>query len=115
LKILMVAPDAFPVSSTTGGSVEICIYEIGKRLAEKDQVTILSRHAKGLPSIEKNGNLTIVRLPKGPQYLQDVIREAKHCDWDIIQVDNRPLYIPVLRKHFPLGKIILNLHSPLHL
>jgi len=111
LKILMIAPDAFPISSGTGGSVEISMYQIGKRLAKKDHVTILSRKAKGLPPKQQNGRFTIIRFTPGPNYMKKMINTAKKENWDIIQVDNRPLYIPLLRKHLPYSQLILTLHS----
>ncbi|MBP1932981.1 glycosyltransferase family 4 protein [Ammoniphilus resinae] len=111
MKILMIAPDAFPVSSNTGGSVEISMYQIGKRVAENDHVTIVSRKAKGLPSKQKNGRFTIIRFTPGPNYLNKVIKTAKRKNWDIIQVDNRPRYIPLLRQHLPNSRLVLNLHS----
>jgi spore coat protein SA len=111
LKILIVAPPAFPVSASTGGSVEISIYQIAKRLALTNQVTIISRKSKGLPAVSKSKNLTIIRVAGNKSYLREVINYAKNHKFDCIQVDNRPRFIPILRRHFPKVSLVLVLHS----
>ncbi|HJV44744.1 MAG TPA: glycosyltransferase family 4 protein [Bacillota bacterium] len=110
MKLIIVAPPAFPVSRSTGSSVEISLYQIAKRLAKDQDVTILSRKTKSLPKISTNGKLRIVRFP--PQsYVQNIIRYLKKSKFDILQVENRPQFVPILRKHFPRARIILVLHS----
>lgn len=110
MKILIVAPPVFPVSSGTGGSVEICIYEIGRRLAKYHQVTIISRLAAGLPSRSQFNNFKIVRIPP-LNYWKHVIRYAKKYAFDCIQIDNRPEVVPLIKSHFSAARIVLNLHS----
>lgn len=111
MKILIVAPPAYPISASTGGSVEICIYQIAKRLAQTNQITIISRKLKGLPTVSKSKNLTIVRIARNKNYLQQVIQYAKKHKFDCIQVDNRPRFISILRLHFPTLPLVLVLHS----
>ena len=111
MNILIVAPPVFPVSSSTGSSVEISIYQIAKRLAQTHQVTIISCKSKRLPAVSKNENLTIVRISGKKNYVQKVIHYAKKHTFDVIQVDNRPRFIPVLRRHFSRIPIVLVLHS----
>lgn len=109
----MLAPEQIPVPPVRGGSVEICMYEIAKRLAEKHNVTIISRRHKRLPAVSHEGNLTIIRVPSGKKrtYLKHVKRRIKGMAFDWIQIDNRPLFIPVIRKLFPHTPIALFLHS----
>lgn len=110
-KIIIIAPPALPVSAKTGGSVEICIYQIGKRLAKYHDITIISRKSKGLPSISKSNRLRIVRIAPGKKYLQRVIKYAKSRRFHCLQVDNRPRFVPILRRYFPSTPIVLVLHS----
>jgi spore coat protein SA len=111
MKILVVAPPAFSVSAFTGGSVEICIFQIAKRVANTHQVTIICRKAGNLPQNTVMGNLSIVRIPAGKRYLSQVIAHARKHSYDAIQVENRPSYVPVLRRSFPEKSILLVLHS----
>lgn len=111
MKLLFIAPGAYPVSSQTGGSVEISIYQIAKRLSKSHQVTVLSRTSIKLPNRSREGNLKIVRIPAKGKYLANVIRFVQRNSFDCIQVDNRPHYIPELRKSLPRTPLILSLHS----
>jgi len=106
----MVAPPAFPVSAGTGGSVEICMYEIGRRLSKDHHVTLISRKSPGFPSKSQFNHFKIVRLPI-QYYWHKVIQYAKKRHFDIIQIDNRPEMVPLFKKHFPSTRILLNLHS----
>lgn len=110
MRILMVAPPSFPVSASTGSSVEICMLEIGRRLSKHHQVTIISRASAGLPSQSRLNKLRIIRIPvRG--YWQKVIHYAKIRTFDFIQVDNRPEAVSLLKSHLPSARIVLNLHS----
>lgn len=111
MKIVFLAPDAYPVSFKTGGSVEITIYQLAKRLAQEHKVTIISRKSRGLPRETKKGNLTIIRISRGKHYLKKAIRYLKRHSFDCIQVDNRPSHVKTLRRHFPSKPIVLSLHS----
>ncbi|WP_019122739.1 glycosyltransferase family 4 protein [Brevibacillus massiliensis] len=111
MNILIIAPPAYTVSAKTGGSVEISIYETAKRVAERHDVTIISRKSKHYPNSTKDGNLTIKRIESEPGYLSGVIQYIKTRQFDCIQVENRPQYIPVLRSFFPRQTLILVLHS----
>ncbi|MGO0061422.1 glycosyltransferase family 4 protein [Brevibacillus fluminis] len=111
MKLLFIAPGAKPVSAETGGSVEISIYQIAKRLAKKYQVTVLCRSSPKLPKRSREGKLTIVRIPAQGNYVSNVIRYVKKNKFDCIHIDNRPHYIPELRKTLPETPLILSLHS----
>lgn len=91
--------------------MEISIYQIAKRLAKKYQVTVLCRSSPRLPKRSREGNLTIVRIPAHGKYLTNVIRYVQKHKYDCIQIDNRPHYIPELRKTLPHTPLILSLHS----
>lgn len=111
MNVLVVAPPAFPVSLQTGNSVEITLLQIARRISKLQNVTILSRGGKGLSPQTKRGNLTIVRFPSRNNYIKQVLSYAENKEYDLIQVENRPLSILPLRKKFPKTKIILVLHS----
>ncbi|GJM71938.1 hypothetical protein HMSSN036_41540 [Paenibacillus macerans] len=94
MNILMVAPEQIPVPGN--GSVEICMLAIAKELAARHTVTILSRQSKGLPPVSRTGKLTIVRVPSGSpnRYIASVLNYLKGRNYDLIQVDNRPITRP---------------------
>lgn len=110
----MIAPEQIPVPPVRGGSVEICMYEIAKRLAQTHQVTLISRRHRKLPVITRQGNLTIIRVRSGRGsrlYLNEVKKQIKGRQFDWIQIDNRPKFVPPIRRLFPHTPISLFLHS----
>ncbi|SDC95851.1 Glycosyltransferase involved in cell wall bisynthesis [Paenibacillus sp. UNCCL117] len=112
MRLLMIAPEQFPVPG--GGSVEICMLEIAKKLSRKHQVTLISRNKTHSKKISRLGkNLTIVRVPSGSstRYISSVLRFMKKRHFDLIQVDNRPYYMARIKAAFPHTPISLFLHS----
>src|SRR5690348_7961223 len=103
MNILIIAPESIPVPPFSGGSVEHCVYQIAMRLSRTHKVTIISRRHRAYPNHTKTGNLSIIRVPGGSRrkYLSNVIQYIKNKKYDIIQIDNRPKYLPVIRKYFP--------------
>ncbi|CAG7651529.1 Spore coat protein SA [Paenibacillus solanacearum] len=112
MRLLMVAPEQLPVPGS--GSVEICMLAIARKLAKQHHVTIVSRQKAGLPTTSRVGrNLTIVRVPSGSagRYISSVLRYMKGRTFDLIQVDNRPLYMAQIKRAFPRTPVSLFLHS----
>jgi spore coat protein SA len=111
--IAMIAPEQTPVPTRLGGSVEICIYGIARRLAEQHPVTIISRRYPGYENVTRSGNLTIIRVPSGSpnRYLSAVLKAVKKTHFDFIQVDNRPRYAAAIKKLCPETPVSLFLHS----
>lgn len=113
MHIAIVAPEQIPVPPILGGSVEICILSIARKLALNRQVTIISRCHRNYPSITHHGNLTIIRVPAGNEknYLRSVLKviQSKRFDW--IQVDNRPRIAASIKIQNPNTPVSLFLHS----
>lgn len=113
MNILIVAPEKYPVPPLLGNSVEICIYEIARKLAEHHQVTVISRQNPRYKRVAKQGSLTIVRVPGGSPdtYLQAVLDAIQGQAYDLIQVDNRPQYAAAIKELMPHTPVSLFLHS----
>lgn len=115
MKILVIAPDKLPIPPIEGGSVETCIHTIFSRMARTDNITIVSSTYRNLPRSSKTvkGNLTIVRIPypNAKAYIRTALRKMRKQSFDVIQVENRPTFIPLVRKTFPKTTIVLSLHS----
>lgn len=115
MRILVIAPEQLPVPPIKGGSVESCIYNVFQRMAKTDRVVLISRCHPRLPRVNRNvgGNLEIVRIPFGNRsaYIQAVLRQMRGQRFDVIQIENRPTFVSIVRKHFPRTPIILSLHS----
>jgi spore coat protein SA len=110
MRVAIVAPEQIPVPPLLGGSVEICIYAIAKRLADRHVVTVISRKHPKYQSVSQEGNLTIRRV-QGKSYLEAVLRELRTRPFDLIQVDNRPKFAAVIKDQLPHIPVSLYLHS----
>lgn len=111
MRILMVAPEQIPVPG--GGSVEICMLSIAKKLVKYHDVTIVSRQSGRLGRTSQIGKVKIVRVPSGSsaRYIASVLAYLKGKHFDLIQVDNRPHYMARIKSAFPKTPISLFLHS----
>jgi spore coat protein SA len=96
-----------------GGSVEICIKHIAAQLSARHKVTVVSRQHRRYPARQTEGNLTIVRVPTGSpsRYIANAIEAVRGNHFDVIQIDNRPKFVPAVRNAFPHTPISLFLHS----
>jgi spore coat protein SA len=113
MHLLMIAPEQIAVPPPKGGSVEICMLAIAKRLARHHKVTLISRRFANYPPSSKKGDFTIIRVPTSSpnHYIRAVMNyiRGKHYDW--IQIDNRPRFVTHVRKSFPKTSISVFLHS----
>lgn len=113
MHIAIIAPEAIPVPPRRGGSVEICIHSIARELVKNHRVTVYSRRHPAYPAVQTNGNLTMVRVQSGSpgQYIRNVLKKMKGKHFDLIQVDNRPTFIPRVKILFPHTPVSIFLHS----
>jgi spore coat protein SA len=120
LKVLVIVPEQLPVPPVLGGSVESCTHNVFKRMAGADSITLICRSHRSLPRISRlaGGRYRIVRIPyayRREAYLRAAITAAKSAangsSYDIIQIENRPTFVPAVRKAFPHSAIVLSLHS----
>lgn len=115
MRILVIAPEQLPVPPIKGGSVETVIYQTFRRMSHLHSVKLISRSHKKLPAVSKleGGRLKIVRIPSAGRYryIQAAMRKVKGDSFNIIQVENRPTFVPFVRRQFPRTPIVLSLHS----
>ncbi|WP_405106344.1 glycosyltransferase family 4 protein [Paenibacillus sp. FSL K6-1217] len=112
MRICMIAPEQFTVPGD--GSVEICIWNIARRLARRHKVTILSRRASGLPDTDEIEQVRFIRLPAGTPsaYRSSVLRFLEGAEpFDLIQIDNRPRLVAAVKRQHPGTPVLAFLHS----
>lgn len=113
MRIAYLAPEAFPIPPVRGGSVEHCVDRISRCLSKHHAVTVVGRTDPSLPMRSRSGNIEYRRINPRSRggYLKAAVRELSKITFDLLQVDNRPQFLPVLRKSFPDQKLVLALHS----
>ncbi len=113
LRAAFITPGAFPIPSSMGGSVERVVEKVVPRLLPYADATIYGRAGKKLSVSGNLNGVPVVRFPGADKsrYFRQVCARLKKSRPDIIQVENRPLWIPRLKRAFPHSRIWINLHS----
>ncbi|WP_239618238.1 glycosyltransferase family 4 protein [Cohnella mopanensis] len=113
LRAAFITPGAFPIPSSMGGSVERVVEKVVPGLLHRVDATIYGRTSKRLTSNGNIGGIPIERFPGSDKakYFRLVRSRLAKAKPEVIQVENRPLWIPRLKRSFPNSRIWLNLHS----
>lgn len=113
MRAAFVTPGAFPVPSPMGGSVERVVEKVVPRLAPAAGVVIYGRTGRGQAKRGRLQGAPIERYPARSKrrYLAAVCRSMANDPPDIIQIENRPAWVPEVKRRFPKSKVWLNLHS----
>ncbi|WP_077211703.1 glycosyltransferase family 4 protein [Bacillus dakarensis] len=112
-KVAIVTPGSFPIPSPSSSSVETVVYTIANNLKNNIDFTILGKKSKELPYQEQSNDISFIRFrfKNWKTYINKVINHLITLNPHIIQIENRPKYIPYLKEHFQDTPLILSLHS----
>lgn len=112
-KVAIITPGSFPIPSARSSSVETVVEMQTNALQSEVNFAIFGKRTKDLPSSEKRGNITYVRFiyRNWTKYLTKVVSVLLNINPDIIQIENRPRFIPLLRQTFQRTPIWISLHS----
>lgn len=113
VRAAFVTPGAYPVPAPRGGSVERVVENFVPLLADSLEVRIYGRTAKGLPrrGMLHGASCERVRAPGRRAYLTGVIAGLRAYRPQLIEVENRPRLVPLLKRKFPGALVWLHLHS----
>lgn len=133
MKIVIIAPEVFPVPPIRGGAVETWIYKVAKEL-QGENINIFSLHEDPLPINSSENNLHYFRYKRS--WLDDLLlctyklpfknsktflywflysywcaRNCKKINAQIIHIHNRWQFIPIIKKLNPDAKILFHVHQ----
>ncbi|XID95718.1 glycosyltransferase family 4 protein [Paenibacillaceae bacterium WGS1546] len=113
LKAAFITPGAYPVPSSMGGSVERVVEKVVPGLLPHVDAAIFGRSGGKLAARSSLNGVPVIRYPAADKakYFRLVRRRLARLGPDVIQVENRPLWVPRLKRAFPKSRVILNLHS----
>ncbi|MFO2550692.1 glycosyltransferase family 4 protein [Alicyclobacillus cycloheptanicus] len=129
--MVLVAPEGLPIPPVRGGSVQIYLQALHRTLRnfpETADVTLICPGPEAVDEKEAEADPMPARktaeesLPLSDRriihvggrkaaYRNAVIEQLRTLRPDIIQVDNRPDFLPRVRQACPAARIVLNLHS----
>lgn len=115
--VAIVSPGLLPIPPVAGGSVETVIQKMAEITGARFSIDIYGPAYRSLPAVETKAGLRYFRLPARPypEYFKMVRTLVNKKNHAIIQVENRPLFIPKTKAANPRCKFILSLHSLDHI
>jgi spore coat protein SA len=112
LKIAIITPGVYPIPGKKSTSVELVVHKTSNLLQKDVDVIIFGKKTKNQTFIERQGHITYYRYHfNSKTYIQNVVEQLQQEKPDIIQIENRPKYVKLIRQAIPTAKIILTLHS----
>jgi len=115
--VAVVSPGLLPIPPIIGGSVETVIYKMAEVTKQDFNIDIYGPSHRALKPVETNGGVTYHRFPAKPysDYFKKVRAGIGGKEYSLVQVENRPLFIPQTKAANPGTKFILSLHSLDHI
>ncbi|BFH67235.1 hypothetical protein J27TS7_14890 [Paenibacillus dendritiformis] len=112
-KVAILTPGSYPYPSGSSSSVERVVENVTGHASSRADIRVYGRRWPGQSESEWVRGVKVERV--GPVSLRLYVFEALRCmarfQPDIIQIENRPRYIPIVKRHFPKARIWLQLHS----
>lgn len=112
-KVAILTPGTFPYPSGSSSSVERVVENVTGLVSSRADIRVYGRRWPEQAESEWVRGVKVERI--GPVSLRFYVYEAMRCmahfQPDIIQIENRPRFIPIIKRHFPHARIWLQLHS----
>ena len=99
-QIYVILPYKESLKAKKSGAVSIYVKDIVKHSKYKKQIKIISSDEFGS-----------FRFFRNKQYINEFCKKYKNSNVQLIEIHNRPEYVKILRKKFPLAKITLTFHN----
>lgn len=110
MKIAFICSDRGPCPPIRGGAIQLLISKVAPLLAKSHEVTVFSITDPDLCVLEKVDQVTYERYDQS-QFFHHVCERIRKTKFDVIQVYNRPGWVPFIRDAAPNTKILLSLHN----
>lgn len=112
IRIAIVTPGSFSIPDRRNSSVERVVSEVSERLKDVLDLCIFSKQTGKLPVYEIRQGITHIRpAASRSQYWRKVVRWLARLKPDLIQIENRPKAVRLIRKKYRQTPIWLHLHS----
>ncbi len=115
MSVAIISPGLLPIPPVLGGSVETVVQKMVENIPAEINIDIFARTHRSQPREETIGKIRYHRFPAGPEYFRQIRTRVTAEKYPVIQVENRPLFIPRTRAESPKSKFICSLHSLVHI
>lgn len=109
--VSILTPGALPLLSDRRGSVETVATHLAQALASRAEVRTVGTTSKPV----SGRHIGLIRIPSSARnrstYLKKAVEQMRRLPSDMIQIENRPTFVPHVRQSFPKARLILSLHS----
>ena len=115
--VAVVSPGLLPIPPIIGGSVETVIQKMAEVTGTQFNIDIYGPAHASLPVQQVINNINYYRFPVNdyPKYFQMVRTCLNSKRYHIMQVENRPLFIPKTKAASPNSRFVCSLHSLIHI
>ncbi|MDR6224292.1 YheC/YheD family protein [Desmospora profundinema] len=104
-------PGSLRMKGKRSGSVETAVRHLAEALSKNDTVYVIG---KGVADLGEAMGIE-VRSPNTRGYLEGALGELKRLSPRWVQVENRPTFVPHVKRICPDAKVVLSLHSDRYL
>lgn len=113
MNIAYICTEMLPVPPIRGGAIQTYISGVAPLLSRDHRLTIFSKSDPLLEETDLAENVTYLRFPAPSRsaYYQAVRNALAERKFDLIQVFNRPAYLPYLKEVSPGARFTLSLHN----
>lgn len=114
MRICLVCTEMLPVPPVHGGAIQTYIDGVLPYLARVHQVTVVCRRDHLLPDREERGGVRYVRVPAGArprEYAEAVAAFLATERFDLVEIFNRPGFVPLLARAAGAARLILSMHN----
>ncbi|WP_202078571.1 glycosyltransferase family 4 protein [Caldalkalibacillus salinus] len=113
--VVIITPGTFPIPASLASSVEHSVMNAIPYLTPHMDVTVYGKKFHDVPERLNMDGAQYVNVPPSPHqtYLSQIIsriNQQSHTP-DLIQIENRPHYVAIMKDHLPNRQIWLRLHS----
>ncbi len=116
-RVAIITPGTYPIPDPESTAVETVVHKLTTQLQNHIECFVFGSKTKEHPENETVDEITYCRFPfrNGDNYIRNCLPKLEKINPDIIQVENRPKYIKILREAFPSKEIWLFVHSTVFL
>jgi len=112
MRVAVIAPEGLPIPPGRGGSVQIYLDALVRAWTATPPHTLYLLSPPRLGNHSDYRSIRHVRIHgKRDLYRRRVLAQLNQLKPDIIQIENRPDFLHVVKQTYPRARIVLNLHS----